>query len=190
MEALPPGLGIVVAGVDAAKASEAIGQHTARGHRVEVLTGVADLVRRCARSPLPDCVVLSQEFADGSALDALAALAPCIGSAARALPVVVLVDCSAPLDTGCRLRAGAQELLVRDALTPAALARAIDTAIVRGSMAGESRHRHGSAVRDEARHRSLANRATVMTWWGDAAAECIDLTPSWQDYRAQCSFRR
>jgi PAS domain S-box-containing protein len=83
--------------------------------------------------------VLCPQLTDGSALEALQALSPHIGAQARPLPVVVLLDGLEPVDIRGLLRAGAQELLDSEALTPRSVARAIVTAIERCAMAAESR---------------------------------------------------
>lgn len=50
---------VVVAGMDAVRTQAALGQDTGRGHQVETLNSVAELVRRCGLPPLPDCLLLS-----------------------------------------------------------------------------------------------------------------------------------
>jgi hypothetical protein len=74
------------------------------------------------------CVLVSQQLADGSAVDALAALPSHKGLGDCPLPVVVLLDVQASPDIAGLLRAGALELLDTEALTPQRVVRAIDAA--------------------------------------------------------------
>ena len=104
---------------------------------------------------LPDCVLLDYNLPDMNALDVLAGLAGLDGL--PVCPVVVLTG-GAGLKAGrLVLRAGAQDYIAKDWLTPQALTRTVENAIERLAMARELLHRN-TALRNSEQTLSEAAR--------------------------------
>ncbi|WP_426211462.1 response regulator [Massilia sp. TWP1-3-3] len=100
------------------------------------------------RSPaLPDCVVLDFNLPDMDALDVLAALAGPDGL--PICPVVVLTGGTGPEVGRLVLRAGAQDYIAKDGLTPLALTRIVENAVERLTMARELIGRNAALTRSE-----------------------------------------
>jgi signal transduction histidine kinase len=101
----------------------------------EAQTGAAG-IKAVLNAPLmPDCVVLDFNLPDMDALDVLAVLAGPDGL--PACPVVVLTGGTGPEIGRLVLRAGAQDYIAKDGLTPLALTRIVENAIERLAMARE-----------------------------------------------------
>ena len=98
-------------------------------------TGGAGVAAVLASQEMPDCVVLDFNLPDMDALDVLAALAGADGL--PVCPVVVLTGGSGPEVGRLVLRAGAQDYIAKDGLSPLALTRIVENAIERLAMARE-----------------------------------------------------
>ena len=102
---------------------------------VEAQTGAAGIKAVFDAPAMPDCVVLDFNLPDMDALDVLAVLAGPDGL--PACPVVVLTGGTGPEIGRLVLRAGAQDYIAKDGLTPLALTRIVENAIERLAMARE-----------------------------------------------------
>ena len=93
----------------------------------EAVTGAAgvEAVRGC--QAMPDCVVLDYNLPDMDALEVLVGLAGPDGL--PVCPVVVLTGGTEPEAGRMVLRAGAQDYIAKDGLTPLALTRIVENAI-------------------------------------------------------------
>lgn len=101
----------------------------------EASTGAAGIEVVRTFVGMPDCIVLDFNLPDMDALDVLAALAGADGL--PSCPVVVLTG-GAGLEAGRQvLRAGAQDYIAKDGLTPLTLTRIVENAIERLAMARE-----------------------------------------------------
>jgi len=113
----------------------------------EAQTGGAGVAAVLAGPAMPDCVVLDFNLPDMDALDVLAALAGPDGL--PVCPVVVLTGGSGPEVGRLVLRAGAQDYIAKDGLTPLALTRIVENAIERLAMARELFGRNAALTRSE-----------------------------------------
>ena len=113
----------------------------------EAQTGDAGIVAVLAAPAMPDCVVLDFNLPDMDALDVLAALAGPDGL--PVCPVVVLTGGTGPEVGRLVLRAGAQDYIAKDGLTPLALTRIVENAIERLAMARELFGRNAALIRSE-----------------------------------------
>ena len=114
---------------------------------VEAQTGGAGVQAVLAGQAMPDCVVLDFNLPDMDALDVLAALAGPDGL--PVCPVVVLTGGTGPEIGRLVLRAGAQDYIAKDGLTPLALTRIVENAIERLAMARELFGRNAALTRSE-----------------------------------------
>ena len=105
-------------------------------------------VQAVLRGPtLPDCVILDFNLPDMDALDVLAAL---VGRDALPIcPVVVLTGGTGSEVGRLVLRAGAQDYIAKDGLTPLALTRIVENAVERLTMARELNGRNAALTRSE-----------------------------------------
>ena len=99
----------------------------------EAQTGAAGVALVLAASALPDCVLLDYNLPDMDALDVLNALAGPDGL--PVCPVVVLTGGAGPEARRAVLRAGAQDYIGKDWLTPPGLTWVVENAIERMAMA-------------------------------------------------------
>jgi signal transduction histidine kinase len=113
----------------------------------EAQTGDAGVQAVLAGPAMPDCVVLDHNLPDMDALDVLAALAGPDGL--PVCPVVVLTGGTGPETGRLVLRAGAQDYIAKDGLTPLALTRIVENAIERLAMARELFGRNAALIRSE-----------------------------------------
>jgi signal transduction histidine kinase len=113
----------------------------------EAHTGEAGVEAVLASPAKPDCVVLDFNLPDMDALDVLAALAGPDGL--PVCPVVVLTGGTGPEAGRLVLRAGAQDYIAKDGLTPLALTRIVENAIERLAMARELFGRNAALTRSE-----------------------------------------
>jgi signal transduction histidine kinase len=113
----------------------------------EAATGAAGVEAVQAAETMPDCVVLDFNLPDMDALDVLAGLAGPDGL--PICPVVVLTG-GTELEAGRSvLRAGAQDYISKDGLTPLALARIVENAIERLAMSRELLVHNAALLRSE-----------------------------------------
>jgi signal transduction histidine kinase len=113
----------------------------------EAATGAAGVEAVRAFEAMPDCVVLDYNLPDMDALDVLAGLAGADGM--PVCPVVVLTG-GAALEAGrLVLRAGAQDYIAKDGLTPLALTRIVENAIERLAMSRELLVHNAALLRTE-----------------------------------------
>lgn len=113
----------------------------------EADTGAAGIKAVLAGPGMPDCVVLDFNLPDMDALQVLADLAGPDGL--PVCPVIVLTGASG-LDTGRMvLRAGAQDYIAKEGLTPLALTRIIENAKERLAMARELLARNAALLHSE-----------------------------------------
>lgn len=113
---------------------------------LEAETGTAGIALVLAAASLPDCVLLDYNLPDLDALDVLTALAGADGL--PVCPVVVLTGGAGPETRRSVLRAGAQDYVGKDWLTPPGLTWVIENAIERLAMARQL------LLRDEALRRN------------------------------------
>ncbi|MDB5929040.1 MAG: rcsC [Polaromonas sp.] len=114
---------------------------------IEAETGTAGIKAVLAAGLLPDCVLLDYNLPDMDALDVLDDLAGPDGL--PVCPVVVLTG-GPELEAGRMvLRAGAQDYIAKDWLTPPVLTRTIENAIERLAMARELLDRNAALRRSE-----------------------------------------
>ena len=99
----------------------------------EAQTGAAGVALVLAACVLPDCVLLDYNLPDMDALDVLKALAGPDGL--PVCPVVVLTGGAGPEARRAVLRAGAQDYIGKDWLTPPGLTWVVENAIERMAMA-------------------------------------------------------
>ena len=112
----------------------------------EADTGAAGVALVLAPPSLPDCVLLDYNLPDMDALEVLAALAGADGL--PVCPVVVLTGGAGPEARRSVLRAGAQDYVGKDWLTPPGLTWVVENAIERLAMARQL------LLRDEALRRN------------------------------------
>ena len=112
----------------------------------EAETGTAGVALVLAASALPDCVLLDYNLPDLDALEVLTALAGADGL--PVCPVVVLTGGAGPEARRSVLRAGAQDYVGKDWLTPPGLTWVVENAIERLAMARQL------LLRDEALRRN------------------------------------
>jgi signal transduction histidine kinase len=112
----------------------------------EAATGTAGVALVLAAPSLPDCVLLDYNLPDLDALDVLTALAGADGL--PVCPVVVLTGGAGPEARRAGLRAGAQDYVGKDWLTPPGLTWVVENAIERLAMARQL------LLRDEALRRN------------------------------------
>ena len=112
----------------------------------EAETGTAGVALVLAAPSLPDCVLLDYNLPDLDALEVLAALAGADGL--PVCPVVVLTGGAGPEARRSVLRAGAQDYVGKDWLTPPGLTWVVENAIERLAMARQL------LLRDEALRRN------------------------------------
>ncbi|GGE70569.1 hybrid sensor histidine kinase/response regulator [Massilia psychrophila] len=113
----------------------------------EAQTGKTGVQAVLAGPAMPDCVVLDFNLPDMDALDVLASLAGPDGL--PVCPVVVLTGGTGPEVGRLVLRAGAQDYIAKDGLTPLALTRIVENAIERLAMARELFGRNAALIRSE-----------------------------------------
>ena len=132
---------------------------------VEAATAAAGISAVLGAIPPPDCIVLDYNLPDMTAPEVLAALTGPDG-----MPVcpVVVVTGGARREDGRRvLRAGAQDYIGKDGLSPNALNRAIENAIESWAMACELRQRKDAL-------RLVTDRETFRSVFGDATRGLTD----------------
>ena len=113
----------------------------------EAQTGEAGIKAVLASPAMPDCVVLDYNLPDMDALDVLGALVGPDGL--PDCPVVVLTGGTGPEAGSLVLRAGAQDYIAKDGLTPLALTRIVENAVERLAMARELIGRNAALTRSE-----------------------------------------
>jgi signal transduction histidine kinase len=113
----------------------------------EAETGAAGVTAVLTGPDLPDCVVLDFNLPDMDALEVLAQLAGTDGL--PTCPVVVLTGGVAQETGRTVLRAGAQDYIAKDGLTPLALTRTIENAIERLAMTRELFVRNAALLNSE-----------------------------------------
>lgn len=153
--------------VDSSPAHRAeIGQHLVQGstrryHFVEAGTGAAGLraLLDAAHGPT-DCVVLDDGLPDMDATDLLLALAGPNGG--PICPVVVLTGRRA--HAGALLRAGAQDCLGREWMSPESLTWAVESAVDRWAMARELRERERGLRANEHLLRLAMEASSAGAW--------------------------
>ena len=119
----------------------------------EAETGATGVAAVFAVGELPDCVLLDYNLPDMDAPEVLAALAGADGL--PVCPVVVLTGGAGPESGRLVLRAGAQDYIGKDWLTPPGLTRAVENAVERLAVAREM------LVRDAALRRSQRELQTL-----------------------------
>lgn len=122
---------------------------------IEAENGVAGLAAALNPGALPDCVVLDYNLPDLNAPDVLAALAGPDGL--PICPVVVLTGGIEAEYGRVVLRAGAQDYISKDGLTPSGLNRVIENGVERLEMARELLARNAALSRSERDLQSLAD---------------------------------
>jgi PAS domain S-box-containing protein len=168
---------------DLADAKAALLRGSTRRYTFLEGTTAADAVRLCATEPRPDCAVLDFNLPDGTALDVLAAL-PSAGDGLPALPIVILTGSALLNESRAVVRAGAQDFVGKDWLTPESLTRAVENAVERHAMARELRA-------SEANARAIYEQAAagIVTCGRDGGflkanpAFCAMLGYSWEELR-------
>lgn len=120
---------------------------------MEAETGVAGIAAVLTAEVLPDCVLLDYNLPDMDAPEVLAALAGADGL--PVCPIVVLTGGAGPDSGRLVLRAGAQDYIGKDWLTPPGLTRAIENAVERLAVA------RNMLVRDAALRRSQRELQTL-----------------------------
>ena len=113
----------------------------------EAQTGMTGVAAVMAGTQLPDCVLLDYNLPDMDALEVLAALAGLDGL--PICPVVVLTGGAGREAGRLVLRAGAQDYIGKDWLTPPGLTRAVENAIERLAMGRELLVRNTALRRNE-----------------------------------------
>lgn len=130
----------------------------------------ADGIRAIRERERPDCVLLDYYLPDAAGEEILAAL--CDEDGVPTLPVVVITVGDSP-DLGSRaLRAGAEDFVGKSWMTAESLARVIDNAIERWTVARELRA-------SEARFRNLAAAVPQAVWMLDAAGQLVYANDRW-----------
>lgn len=114
---------------------------------VEADTGAAGVHAVLSGSQMPDCVVLDFNLPDMDALDVLARLAGPDGL--PVCPIVVLTGSNELKKGHMVLRAGAQDYIAKDGLTPLALTRILENSKERLAMARELLVQHETLQRTE-----------------------------------------
>jgi PAS domain S-box-containing protein len=121
----------------------------------EAETGVAGMAAVLAAAEPPDCVVLDYNLPDMDAPEVLAGLAGPDGL--PVCPVVVLTGGAGPESGRLVLRAGAQDYIGKDWLTPPGLTRAVENAIERLSVARDMLARDAALRRSQRELQTLAD---------------------------------
>jgi PAS domain S-box-containing protein len=142
--------------VDLAEAKAAMLKGSTRRYTfIEGFTA-ADAVRLCSGDPRPDCAVLDFNLPDGTALEVLAAM-PGDGQGLPIIPIVILTGDSSSEESRAVLRAGAQDFVGKNWLTPQSLTRAVENAVARHAMALELRQQGRALEKRELEFRTLAD---------------------------------
>ncbi len=136
---------------------------------------VADALRLLlARTDDPiHVVIIDHHLPDGTSFDVLAALPRVDGHVAW--PVIVITGREGSNVGRQLLRAGAQDFVSKDWLTPGSLARAVEHAAERWSMMGELKA-------SEARFRHLARSVPQPVWVLDAEGALTYVNDRWREY--------
>jgi PAS domain S-box-containing protein len=113
------------------------------------------MIRRTELAPF-DCLVVGEQLPDMNAKEVLAAL--CGQSRHPPCAVIILTDSRSGASHGL-LRAGAQDCLIRNQLTPESLDRAVTNAIERYSLSAEHLQAREALRESDARFRSLLEAA-------------------------------
>jgi PAS domain S-box-containing protein len=121
----------------------------------EAETGAAGMAAVLVMGELPDCVVLDYNLPDMDALEVLAGLAGPDGL--PLCPVVVLTGGAGPESGRLVLRAGAQDYIGKDWLTPPGLTRAVENAIERLGVARDMLDRDAALRRSQRELQTLAD---------------------------------
>jgi PAS domain S-box-containing protein len=128
-------------------------------------------LRLCRADPPPDCVVLDFDLAGRPALTVLRDLPRDPASDLPAVPVIVLAGALAGEASREVLRAGAQDFVGKDWLTPDSLARAIENAAERLAMARELRDREATLRASENRLNLALDSGRMGLWEWDVLTE-------------------
>lgn len=183
---------IVVADSDPAglaEAKSALQRGSRRRYTFLEAGTMADAVRLCHGDPRPDCAVVDFQLPDGTALDVLRALSTDGPRELPPLPVVILTCGTQPEESRAVLRAGAQDFVGKDWLTPDSLTRAVEQAVERHAMARELGEREASW---QAMYEQAA--AGIVTCAPDGRfltanpAFCAMLGYTWEELRQQSVF--
>ncbi|HYH47081.1 MAG TPA: response regulator [Thermoanaerobaculia bacterium] len=130
-------------------------------------------LRLCRADPPPDCVVLDFDLSGRPALTVLRDLPRDLASEGGlpAVPVIVLTGAVAGEASREVLRAGAQDFVGKDWLTPDSLARAIENAAERLAMARELRDREATLRASENRLNLALDSGRMGLWEWDVLTE-------------------
>ena len=158
---------------DRVEAKVALREDPTRGYCFsEAETGRAGL-QQLAASPAdqPDCLLLDFSLPDMNGAEFLAAMPRREGQVA--VPVVVLTGFATPEASRAVLKAGAQEFVGKDWLTPVSLARAVESAVERHAMA-RALWRHARELDQRRADRQLRCRTVVKRGADRGAAPLLD----------------
>jgi PAS domain S-box-containing protein len=124
----------------------------------------------------PDCLLLDYHLPDMDGLEVLAALTD--GNGEVALPVVMLTGTDEVALAVEAMKAGAQDFINKNRLTPVDLQRAVRNAIERVALRREIREK-------ELRFRVLTETMPQLVWTSTADGSCDYLNSRWVDFTGE-----
>lgn len=127
------------------------------------------------RESQPDCILLDYRLPDMDGLDVLTALTGGEGETQNLLPVVMLTGADEVSLAVEAMRAGAQDFINKNRLTPVDLQRAVRNAIARVELSREVREK-------ELRFRTLTEAMPQLAWTCDADGKCDYLSRRWAEF--------
>ena len=130
---------------------------------------------KLCRDTLPDCILLDYHLPDMDGLDVLAALTGGAGKTDMVLPVVMLTGTDEISLAVEAMRAGAQDFINKNRLTPVDLRRAVRNAIDRVAFSREIREK-------ELRFKTLTEAMPQLAWTCAADGSCDYLSSRWAEF--------
>ncbi len=140
---------------------------------LEAATGERAL--EICRESQPDCILLDYRLPDMDGLEVLMALTGGEGENQNVLPVVMLTGADEVSLAVEAMRAGAQDFINKNRLTPVDLQRAVRNAIARVELSRKVREK-------EMRFRTLTEAMPQLAWTCAADGKCDYLSRRWSEF--------
>ena len=130
---------------------------------------------KICRESQPDCILLDYRLPDMDGLEVLTALTGGDGETGNILPIVMLTGADEVSLAVEAMRAGAQDFINKNRLTPVDLQRAVRNAIARVELSREVREK-------ELRFRTLTEAIPQLAWTCAADGKCDYLSRRWAEF--------